>query len=222
MSIPAVAAVLRASSFPVVSTQGASAFERMTALVGTVHASDLDTELKAILDEAGTAVFPAGITTTEAAMLEILENRTQFVGELDTAVSRYFADGAAAGQGEVRLTITQAAIQALGAVSTAQIALGSLPAKAEVTRAYVLNLGTAMTGLITLTASIGTAGGSYIDTLAAATVFAANAANEGGVVTPVLSYTAASAILVQLVGGANFDQLSAGDNGLEAVVKYNL
>lgn len=211
MSLPAIAALMRASSYPNVANAGARFFEGLTALLASGANDALDTELKAVLDEAGVQVFPDGTATTEADAQEIFEERPQFLEQFGTIVSRYLSDGAAGGSGtsEIRLRLTAKNIRDLGAVAAAEIALGEQAAKARATRVYALNLGAAMTGLVTLTASVGKAG-APTDLLAAATVFAANAANETAPVTPVLSYTAPTLLAVGLAAGANFDQLDPG------------
>lgn len=208
MSLPVIAAIMRASSYPNVANAGARFFEGLQALLAAGAQDALDAELKAVVDEAGEDVFPDGTATTEAAATKIFEDRPQFMEQFGTIVSRYLSDGAAGASGtsEIRLRLTAKDIRDLGAVAAAEIALGEQAAKARATRVYALNLGNAMTGLVTLTASVGTAG-APTDLLAAATVFAANAANETAPVTPVLSYTAPTLLALGLAAGANFDQL---------------
>lgn len=211
MSLPAIAALLRASSFPTVANAGARFFEGMTALLAAGPQAALDAELLAILDEDGVAVFPAGTATTEAAALLIFERRTQFVEEFGTSVSRFIVDGAVEGGGlsELRVRITAAELRAFGAVTTAVIGLGNQPAKASVRRAYVLNLNQELTGLTTLLSMVGHVGNDN-SLLVDATVFAANAVNETIPVAPVTSYTADTALLLELTAGANFSLLDAG------------
>lgn len=208
MSLPAIAALMRASSYPNVANAGARFFEGMTALLAGGANAALDAELKAVVDEAGEDVFPNGTATTEAAAQDIFEERPQFLEQFGTIVTRYLSDGAAGGSGtsQLRVRLTAKQLRDLGAVTTGIFALGSQAAKARATRVYALNLGAAMTGLVTLVAKIGVAA-AHSSLLANATVFAANAANETAPVTPVSSYTAASPLFVELTAGANFNLL---------------
>jgi hypothetical protein len=202
---------MRASSYPNVANAGARFFELMVAIVAAgLHATTLDTALKAVQDEAGEDVFPDGTSTTEAEAQDIFEERPQFLEQFGTITSRFAADGAAGGAGaaQFRLRLTALQLRALGAVTTGIFAVGSQPAKARAVRAYILNLGTALTGLVTLVAKLGVAA-AHSSLLANATVFAANAANETAPVTPVASYTVATPMLVELTAGANFSLLDA-------------
>lgn len=93
MALPAVAALLRASTYPNVANAGATAFEEMTRVTddGT-HTAALDAELKLVQDEDGNDVFPSGATTAEADAQEIFEKRPQFLDQFATIVHRYAAD----------------------------------------------------------------------------------------------------------------------------------
>ena len=226
MSLPAIASLLRASSYPNVANAGARFFELMVAVVAAgLHAAALDTALKAVVDEAGADVFPNGTSTTEAAAQDIFEERPQFLEQFGTIVSRFAADGAAggAGSGQQRIRLTAGQLRALGAVVSGTFPVGTQPAKARLTRAYILNLGSTLTGLVTLVAKMGVPA-AHASVLANATVFAANAANETAPVTPVASYTAATLHILELTAGANFnllDPLILDDTEvLEAVFEF--
>lgn len=227
MSIPAIAALMRASSFPNVASAGARFFEGLAALLTEGPAVALDVELKAVLDEDGNDVFPAGTATTEAAAQKIFEERPQFLQEFGTLVTRYISGAASelAGLVELRVIVTAAQIRAFGANASGLVALGNQPAKASVRRAYVLNLNQELTGLVTLVSRVGHVGNDD-SLLVDATGFAANAANETIPVTPVTSYTAVTALTMTLAAGANLDQLDAGivdaTELLEIVVELSL
>jgi len=224
MSLPAIAALMRASSYPNVANAGARFFEGLTALLAGGANAALDAELKAVLDEAGIAVFPNGTATSEADAQEIFEERPQFLEEFGTIVSRYLSDGAAGGSGtsELRVLITAKDLRDLGAVVSGTFSLGNQLAKARATRAYVLNAGVLLTGLVSLVSKVGHIGNDD-SLLVDATVYAANAANETAPVTPVTSYTGDTPLELILTAGANFDLLDAGilDDTvvLEAVVE---
>jgi hypothetical protein len=211
MSLPAIAALMRASSYPNVANAGARFFEGLTALLASGANDALDTELKAVLDESGAQVFPNGTATTEAAAQEIFEERPQFLEEFGTIVTRYLSDGAAGGSGtsELRVRLTAKDLRDAGATTSLTVALGNQLAKARATRAYVLNLGIALTGLVSLVAKVGHIGNDD-SLLVDATVFAANAANETAPVTPVTSYIADTILEAIFTAGANFDLLDAG------------
>ncbi len=210
MSLPAIAALMRASSFPNVANAGARFFEGVLALIPSGAQPALDAELKAVLDEDGVIVFPAGTATTEAAAQEIFEERPQFLEEFGTLVSRYLVDGASEGSGtsELRVRVTAAEIRAFGAVTTGIVALGVQLTKASVRRVYVFNLNQEMTGLTTLLSKVGTAGNDD-SLLIDSTVFAANVANETIPLAPVSSYVADTPLLLELTSTANMDQLDA-------------
>ena len=116
------------------------------------------------------------------------------------------------------LKIDLADITALGATTTGQITIGDLPLKARIIRNYVLNLGSAAATLATLTASIGHT--TFVEQLAAGTVFAADAAVETLAVEPVPSYTAATTLKIEFVGDANLDTCTGLANGIEIIVDY--
>lgn len=211
MSLPAIAALMRASSYPNVANAGARFFEGLQALLAGGANAALDAELKAVVDEDGVVVFANGTATTESEAQEIFEERPQFMEEFGTIVTRYLSDGAAGGSGtsELRVRLTAKDLRDLGAVLTGTFALGNQLAKARATRAYVLNLGQTLTGLVSLVSKVGHAGNDD-SILVDATVFAANAANETAPVTPVTSYTGDTPLELILTAGANFDLLDAG------------
>lgn len=123
----------------------------------------------------------------------------------------------------IRFRITTAEVVAIGAATSGQIALGfTIPANAQIRRAFVKNSGAVAATLATLTASLGTAGGSYTDIIAANTVHAANATSEDLAATKRLTVAAASTeIKVEFVGNADLGNLTGAANGFDGYVEYH-
>ncbi len=125
------------------------------------------------------------------------------------------------GLGRFKRSYTLAQINALGAVTTGQLAFRDLPANGRIIRAQILNNGDPAGGVAALTASLGSAGGAYVDVLAPASVFAANAFNEGAIVTPLQSVVADTTLKVQLISaGGNMDAVTGLASGITVLVQY--
>lgn len=124
------------------------------------------------------------------------------------------------GKKRVRVHITAAEVVALGdTASSGQISTGvNIPAGAKVTRARIKNAGAVVATLTTLTASLGTSGGSYVDILPAATVFASGAVHEGQVVEEVSE--SARALSVEFVGNDDLATLTGAAGGFDILIEY--
>lgn len=94
MAAPAAAATLRASEYPNIAFEVASAFELMTALVAEgTHAAALDAELQAYTDKDGNQPFDTlGTSITEAQLEEIVESRPQHGKAFELICKRYLYD----------------------------------------------------------------------------------------------------------------------------------
>lgn len=111
--------------------------------------------------------------------------------------------------------ITTAEIDALGASTTGELSLWTIPKGATVLSASVLNGGTAATGLTTLTASLGITGTTDLF-LAAETVYAANALAVTGVAVAsegIGASVAAKAVVIEFTGNGNLDTITGGAPG---------
>lgn len=121
------------------------------------------------------------------------------------------------GSGIVRATafITAAEVVALGASTTGELSLWTIPAGALILHARVRNGGTAALTLNTLTASLGITGATTA-IMAAETVFAANANAQTGVAVAtqaIYCETAAKAIVVEFTGDANLSTMTGASPG---------
>lgn len=119
--------------------------------------------------------------------------------------------------GLVRATafITAAQIVGLGASTTGEISLWTIPAGSVILMARVKNGGTAAATLATLTASLGITGATTA-IMAAETVFAANANATTGVAVAtqgIYAETAAKAVTVAFTGDANLSTMTGGAPG---------
>lgn len=94
MALPAIAAVLRASRWPNISSGVASAFELKTAIVAAAggNVALLDAELIAYTDAEGRTPFSAGNAVTEAALANIVEEVPQHGDIFVLIVNRYLYD----------------------------------------------------------------------------------------------------------------------------------
>lgn len=111
--------------------------------------------------------------------------------------------------------ITAAEIIALGASTTGELSLWTIPKGATVLSASVLNGGTAALTLTTLTASIGITGTTDLF-LGAETVFAANALAVTGVAVAtegIGASIAAKAVVVEFTGSGNLSTMTGGAPG---------
>lgn len=117
------------------------------------------------------------------------------------------------GRTRVRVHILASEVVALGdTASSGQISLGvSIPAGAKLERARVENGGTLVATLTSLTASLGTSGGSYVDVLPAGTVFAASVVHEQQPVEEVSA--SARALSIEFVGNDDLATLTGGSPG---------
>lgn len=118
--------------------------------------------------------------------------------------------------GLVRATafITAAEIVALGASTTGELSLWTVPAGSQVLKARVRNGGTVFATLATLTASLGI-NGATTGFMAAETIFAANANAETGVSAAQSIYAESSnrATVVEFTGDANLSTATGGAPG---------
>lgn len=89
MPLPAIANILRASTNPSISEEGARAYEEMTAVVTAGDPNNLDAELKAVYEATNDLAFPNGVATTQSEMIVILGRREQLVGIFHTIVHRH-------------------------------------------------------------------------------------------------------------------------------------
>lgn len=122
-----------------------------------------------------------------------------------------------AGGGLVRAKafITAAEIVALGASTTGELSLWTIPAGSVIVAARVKNGGTAAATLATLTASLGI-NGATTAIMAAETVFAANANATTGVAVAtqgIYAETTARAVVVEFTGDANLSTMTGGAPG---------
>lgn len=121
---------------------------------------------------------------------------------------------------EMAVTYSAADIVALGASTTGELALGSLPPGAIPMGASVANLGTIAASLTTLTASVGTTAGSFVDLHAAGDVHAADGGEAGPTLEGFVYPAVLTPVLVQFTGNANLSTLTGLDDGVKVVLKY--
>lgn len=119
----------------------------------------------------------------------------------------------------IRAHITAAEVVALGASTTGEVSIATVPAGAYITRARVENCGVAAATLSSLTASLGENGDTEA-LLAAATVFAANATVETAPVSNVLAKTAAYDVVCEFTGNANLSTMTGAGGGFNVFLEY--
>ena len=120
-----------------------------------------------------------------------------------------------------RIHITTAEIVALGAVTAGNIDLGVvLPIGAKMTRVRASNAGAIVTGLATLTVSVGDTAAPE-EQLAAATVFASGAVAETDPVTPFAAQTATVSLIARFTGDANLDTMTGAEGGFDILLEWS-
>ncbi|NUQ33363.1 MAG: hypothetical protein HUU29_00285 [Planctomycetaceae bacterium] len=159
-------------------------------------------------------IFVAGDTapTFETAQAKY-ENSTTWLNTSTGQVTHY-----GQGPGKIVKHVTAANIVALGAVTAGNISIGTLPIGAKVTRGYILNLGSAATGVSTLTAQAGIAATPNLY-VTDSTVYAANAVSET-LGTATVDHQATAAAIVRFSAAENLDTLTGLANGIAVVLDY--